>query len=264
MIYYYLLKFTLEINIFSLIAFLSGIFAGFVILGLIYFIGCLRSITKKKNKINKIINEISQEEIKEIIFKYQDAFKDEKKRRKEIPFDYFKSSIYSLMNEIAGKFYPKSKRPLLELSFDELLLLDNYIAKKIDDLLSRKGLILFRKLKLSTIMNLVDKKTAIDNNKAVNSIKKYKLKKVYDVFLFSLNLINPYLWFKKIIVNPAINILLNKVFIVCYSIVGEETYNIYSKQIFNNDDNEIKQLLNDIDKDSLDIEDNGILIEKKK
>ena len=69
MIYYYLLKFTLEINIFSLIAFLSGIFAGFVILGLIYFIGCLRSITKKKNKINKIINEISQEEIKEIIFK---------------------------------------------------------------------------------------------------------------------------------------------------------------------------------------------------
>ena len=94
--------------------------------------------------------------------------------------------------------------------------------------------------------------------------KKYKLKKVYDVFLFSLNLINPYFWFKKIIVNPAINILLNKVFIVCYSIVGEETYNIYSKQIFNNDDNEIKQLLNDIDKDSLDIEDNGILIEKKK
>ena len=61
-----MLKFTLEINIFSLIAFLSGIFAGFVILGLIYFIGCLRSITKKKNKINKIINEISQEEIKEI------------------------------------------------------------------------------------------------------------------------------------------------------------------------------------------------------
>lgn len=168
------------------------------------------------------------------------------------------------MNEIAGKFYPKSKRPLLELSFDELLLLDNYIVKKIDDLLSRKGLILFRKLKLSTIMNLVDKKTAIDNNKAVKSIKKYKLKKVYDVFLFSLNLINPYFWFKKIIVNPAINILLNKVFIVCYSIVGEETYNIYSKQIFNNDDNEIKQLLNDIDKDSLDIEDNGILIEKKK
>ena len=59
-------------------------------------------------------------------------------------------------------------------------------------------------------MNLVDKKTAIDNNKAVKSIKKYKLKKVYDVFLFSLNLINPYFWFKKIIVNPAINILLNK------------------------------------------------------
>ena len=68
MTYYYLLKFTLEINFFSFVAFLSGIFAGFVILGLIYFIGCLRSVTKKKKKINKIISEISQEEIKEIIF----------------------------------------------------------------------------------------------------------------------------------------------------------------------------------------------------
>ena len=90
-------------------------------------------------------------------------------------------------------------------------------------------------------MNLVDKKTAIDNNKAVKSIKKYKLKKIYDNLL----------------------ILLNKVFLICYSIVGEETYNIYSKQIFNDDDNEIKQLLNDIDNNSLDIEDKGILIEKK-
>lgn len=50
MTYYYLLKFTLEINFFSFVAFLSGVFAGFVILGLIYFIGCLRSVTKKKKK----------------------------------------------------------------------------------------------------------------------------------------------------------------------------------------------------------------------
>ena len=255
-----LIEIKFEINIFSLFSFLAGIFAGFIILGLIYLLNCLLSLKKKTIKINKEIKNISENDIKDIIHKYQDAFNDEKRRRKNIPFDYFRSSIYDMMVEIASKFYPKSKKPLMELSLHELILLDQYIVKKLDDLLSKKGISLFKNLKLSTIMNLVDKKTTIDNNALVRNAKKFKFKEIYGFALTLINIINPYFWFKKIVINPSINLLLNKVFLVCYSIIGEETYNVYSKQAFVEEDSKLKELLNTIDKQSEKIKKEGLLV----
>lgn len=258
-----LLEIKFEINLFSIVAFLAGVLAGFLLLGLIYVISCLHSLRKKRINLNKELEKISEEDIKTIIHKYQDAFSDEKKRRKSIPFDYFRMTLFDMMNEIAGKFYPKSKRPLTELSLNELILLDEYIVKKIDELLSKKGLNLFRSLKLSTIMMLVDKKTALDNAKVVKAAKRYKLKEIYDVFLTMLNFINPYFWFKKIVVNPSINLLINKIFLICYSIVGEETYNIYSKQAFVTEDTKLKELLSSIDENQQKLKKEGLLVENK-
>ena len=255
-----LIEIKFEINIFSLFAFLAGILAGFIILGLIYLLSCLLSLKKKTIKINKEIKNISENDIKDIIHKYQDAFNDEKRRRKSIPFDYFRSSIYDMMVEIASKFYPKSKKPLMELSLNELILLDQYIVKKLDDLLSKKGISLFKNLKLSTIMNLVDKKTIIDNNALVKNAKKFKFKEIYGLALTLINIINPYFWFKKIVINPSINLLLNKIFLVCYSIIGEETYNVYSKQAFVEEDSKLKELLNTIDKQTEKIKKEGLLV----
>lgn len=253
-----------EINIFSLVAFIAGIFAGFTILGLIYLLSCLKSIRKKSVKLNKEIKNISEDDIKNIIYKYQDAFNDEKKRRKTIPFDYFRSSIYDMMVEIASVFYPKSKKPLMELSLNELILLDQYIVKKVDELLSKKGINLFRNLKLSTIMTLVDKKTTIDNTSIVKNAKKYKFKEIYGIALTALNIINPYFWFKKLVINPSINLLLNKVFLICYSIIGEETYNIYSKQAFIEEDKKLKEILSSIDKENKDLETKGLIVNQVK
>ena len=165
-----------------------------------------------------------------------------------------------MMVEIASKFYPKSKKPLMELSLNELILLDQYIVKKLDDLLSKKGISLFKNLKLSTIMNLVDKKTTIDNTALVRNAKKFKFKEIYGLALTLINIINPYFWFKKIVINPSINLLLNKVFLVCYSIIGEETYNVYSKQAFVEEDSKLKELLNTIDKQTEKIKKEGLLV----
>ena len=79
-----LIEIKFEINIFSLFSFLAGILAGFIILGLIYLLNCLLSLKKKTIKINKEIKNISENDIKDIIHKYQDAFNDEKRRRKNI------------------------------------------------------------------------------------------------------------------------------------------------------------------------------------
>ena len=109
-------------------------------------------------------------------------------------------------------------------------------------------------------MNLVDKKTTIDNNALVRNAKKFKFKEIYGFALTLINIINPYFWFKKIVINPSINLLLNKVFLVCYSIIGEETYNVYSKQAFVEEDSKLKELLNTIDKQSEKIKKEGLLV----
>lgn len=252
-----------EINFATLLAFITGILAGFILLGLVYLIGCLSSLRIKKIKLNKALEQINEDDIKLLIKKYQNSFSIEKKKRKTIPFDYFYKSIYELIKEIAGQFYPKSKNPICELSLNEIIMLDQYIVKKIDDLLSKKGLNLFRNLKLSTIMLLVNKKNEIDNSKLIKNAKKYKVKKIYSIALTALNVINPYHWFKKLVVNPSINLLLNKIFILCYTIIGEETYNVYSKQAFINDDEELKELLTSIEQERIKLNNEGLLVENK-
>lgn len=252
-----------EINFATLIAFIIGIISGFIVFFLFYFIGCLVSIQKKRNKLNKQLKNISKDEITDLIKKYQNEFLKIKKEKKEIVFADYSSSIINLIKDIASKFYPKSKNPICELSINELIMLDQYIIKKIDALLSKKGLNLFRNLKLSTIITLVNKKNEIDNTKVVKTVKKYKLKKIFDVTLTALNFINPYMWVKKLIVNPLIGHLLKKICLICYSIIGEETYNVYSKQAFINDDDELQELLSSIEKERLELSKEGILIEKK-
>ena len=239
----YLLDFTFEINLFSFVAFLAGIFAGFAILGLLYLLSALNSLRKKKKSLNKELANISEEDIKHIIKQYQEGFESEKRLRNAIPYNYFKNSLFDMMQDIATKFYPKSKRPLYELTIDELIMLDRYIVSKIEELLSKKGLNLFRNLKVSTILKLLDAKASVDKNNAIKLAKKYKLSKVTRFFSSLINVINPVFWFKKLIINPSIKLLFNKVFLMCYTIIGEETYKVYSKQAFIEDDAQLKELL---------------------
>lgn len=258
-----LISFKFEINISTLIAFIVGIFVGFILLALVYLLACLNSLRKKKRKINKQIEIISQEEIKNIIKSYQQSFNDEKKRRESIPVDYFKTSLMEMINDIAGQFYPKSKRPLMELSIEEIIMLDRYIIKKVEELFSHRGLSLFKNVKLSTIAKLIETKSTIDNNAVVKTAKRYRLRKIGNVILTGLNLINPYFWVKKLIINPSINLIIKKICITCYAIAGEETYNIYSKQIFMEDDEILKDIVSSINNEGSTLEKEGILIEQK-
>lgn len=259
-----LIEFKFEINFATVIAFIVGIISGFILFGLFYFISCLVSIQKKKKRLNEQLKNISQQDIKNIIKTYQDNYTKEKKEKKEVPFSYLSNSIINLIKDIASKFYPKSKNPICELSINEIIMLNEYIIKKVDSLLSKKGLSLFRNLKLSTIVLLINKKNELDNTKVVKTVKKYKLQKIFDIAITALNFINPYMWVKKLIVNPLIGMLANKICLLCYSIIGEETYNVYSKQAFINDDNELQELLSSIEKERTQLSNDSILIEENK
>ena len=126
----YLLEVTFEINLFSLVAFLTGLLSGAVILVLAYALSCIKSLKKDSKVSIDAIKGVNEEDVRKIIENHRETFKEETKRRKEVSVDLFKEVIFDMMNEIASKFYPKSKRPLSELSVDELILLNKYILTK--------------------------------------------------------------------------------------------------------------------------------------
>ncbi len=226
----------IQFNFSILISFLLGIVLGLIIAVLMYLVFVLSTMNKNKKVFKPQVKDVDSEEILELIEQAKTQFKDNKLRGDTpyIPYavDISKKMIY----EIAHKFYPKSKRPLFELSIDEVFMLFDYISKRLDELLDHKGLRILRKFKISFIMGLYDVKENISENDIVKATKKYKIKNAFNAAKNALNIINPVYWFRKFVTSKAINIIMKKLCVVMISVAGEETYKIYSKSIYNVED----------------------------
>ncbi len=213
-----------------LVGFFGGIVAGFIILFLIYLLYLLINI-RKKNKIVLPNEELTKEKALERIEETKLAFKEKKtKGSKSISYAY--DLCVKLIEDTATDFFPKSKHPIFELSIDEIMLLTEYIRTRIDELLNHKGINVLRKIKVSTILNLLDTKKVIEENEIVRTTKKYKLKSATKSAKKVINLVNPFWWARKLVIDGTFNILINKLCVVIIGIVGEETYKIYSKKVF--------------------------------
>lgn len=232
----------LKIDFSNFIAFFTGFFLGAVFLVLIYLLISLITLNKKEKTINKIPEEEQEKIINELISKKQTEFLNLKKS--EPIFFALKTSIIDLVNEIAGVFYPNEKYPLAELSMNELILLDKYIINKIESILSKKSLKVLKKIRLSTILKLIDANEKVQNNKAIKASKKLHIPKIYKYLNLFINAINPFYWFKRLIVSPSLSLLIKKIFLMVISITGKETYNVYSKKVFISEDEEYELLDN--------------------
>ena len=91
---------------------------------------------------------------------------------------------------------------------------------------------MLKKLKLSTLLALGDAKKVIDDSSLMKLTKKYKLKKIFDAVKGALNIFNPVYWARRLFINGAIDIAVNKLCLSIIGVVGEETYKIYSKRVF--------------------------------
>ena len=118
--------------------------------------------------------DIDGKEIELLVKQTQENFKDKKMRGEEGMVSYCYKLSKEMVIEIAKKFFPESKHPLMEISIDEALLLSTYVTKRLEELLDHKGLRLFRKLKISTIYGWTEVKTTIDEN-AIEKSNKQKL-----------------------------------------------------------------------------------------
>lgn len=242
------------INFANFFSFLIGLGVGFAIFALVYLLLILLSLNKKKYVIKSQINDVSDEEIKKIILDAQNAFKDKKLKGEDAMIGYCYNLSKELVIHIASRFFPNSKHPVFELSIDELILLANYISLRVDEILSKRGLRIFRKLKISTIVGWTDVKKTIDENPIIKATKKYKISETLTAAKKVINVINPLWWAKRFISTASMNLLLKKLCLVIMGIIGEETYKIYSKSVFDKDvtiDSGVAEIVEEIGDENL-------------
>ena len=242
----------LDFDFASLIAFLVGIFAGFALLFLIYAILVVSSLKKKKyiNSHPEII--VTDDEVKEIVTNARKIYSDKKLKGAKSSISHCMEICGSLANDIARKFFPDSKRPLAELTVDEMLELSKYIPNRINDIIDRPALRLVKKIKLSTILALGDTKKAIDDSSLMKLTKKYKVMKIFNAIKGVLNIFNPLYWARRAFLNTAVDLAINKLCLSIIGIVGEEVYKIYSKRVFEEErqiDTQVEEFVKSMEED---------------
>lgn len=223
----------ITIDFATIISFLVGVLMGFIILLLVYALAVISSM-KTKDFISKTdADDLTTIEVKDMVLQTQKAFKDKTLRGELSRISYCTNLSKDLAYGIAVRFYPDSKHPFLELSINELTLLTGYITSRVDEILNHRGIRKLRKLKISTIVNLSTKTKDIEESKAFQATK--TISQNLNKAKYVLDLINPLKWGRKLIVDRIINLIVNQICLVIISIVGEETYKIYSKKVFHKD-----------------------------
>ncbi len=242
--------FSIRFDLFIFLAFFIGFFCGLIFIVLIYLLICLKSLKSSKKVIGKHYeNAVDEEIINEIIKKEQSQFLLLRKNNK-VSFA-LRTVILELINEIAQQYYPNSKHPIAELTLDELIKLDYYITDMIEMLLNKKGLRILKNVRVSTILNIVDAKNNIENSKPVKVGKKFYVDKIIKGVHMALNIVNPFYWFKKLVVSPSFNFIIKKLFLSIIGIVGEQTNRVYSKKIFIEEEEELQNIIDALNDEEL-------------
>ncbi len=259
----------IEVNLSLIFSFLFGVAIGLAIFALLYLVVVLSTMRSKKYIVRTSVKDVTSKEIEDMINETQIMFKDKKLRGENSLIAHCRDLSTELVKNIAIKFFPNSKHPLLELSIDELLLLGVYISKRLDEVLNYRGLRFFRKMKISTIVSLGEVKQTVEDHPLVKATKKYKIAEALKAAKSVVNVVNPIYWARKAIVSTATDVILKKLCVIIIGICGEETFKIYSKSVFNVEaeiDSGVNELINEVkdDIDNVEDEEETQIVETKK
>lgn len=154
---------------------------------------------------------------------------------------YFRVAIdlsFELTEEIARYYFPESKYPIYELSIQEMLNLNFYITKRIEELVNGKFFKLFKNTRVASIIDLLNTRKKINNSKLMQVTRKLKLQQIYSATRTVLNYANPIYWFRKLAIKPTTVLVTKEICKYIINIFGEETNKIYSKAIFKEGESE--------------------------
>ena len=227
--------------------FLLGMTTGIVLL-MVSVATILVSDRKNKTKIKKSLQtELDDVAVQQLVDQKQKELTDTVKITENAYFRVATDLSFDLIQEIAKHYFPDSKYPIYELSLQELLNLNLYITERMNKLLNRKFIRMFKNSRISTIVKIMNTKKAIDNSKLMKLSKKLKVNKLLDATYVVLNYANPIYWFRKLAVKPSTNILTRELCMLIIQIVGEETNKLYSKKLFETPE-EVKQVTEVMDR----------------
>ncbi|WP_334330792.1 hypothetical protein [Candidatus Phytoplasma prunorum] len=222
---------------FPLLQYFFGFITGIIFCILFYFLFFLKRIKNELQKSSVTEVNLNKKEAKILIKKFSDKFKAEIKINKDEYMEILLNNLKMLSYEIVFGFYPNSPYPYFELTMGEILLLFKYINKRLDKLFENRILKFFRNMTLRKIFVL--RKMFIEKS----IIKRYKkTQKKFTVFSNVINLVNPFYWFKKIVLEQSMQIIFSKLGESIIIIFGEEMYKIYSKKMFSYQEKSEKDL----------------------
>ena len=97
-------------------------------------------------------------------------------------------------------------------------------------------------MSISNVFKILDIHKKINDNKAVKAVK--KVNPAVKVIKGIVNYANPLYWIKKLVVGGTINIAVNKMSLLIIDIVSSETIKVYSKRLFNEENNLLEEMIN--------------------
>ncbi|MCK7486456.1 MAG: hypothetical protein MZU97_13595 [Bacillus subtilis] len=150
------------------------------------------------------------------------------------------------MHEIAAHYFPDKRYPIYELTPQELLDLDRYVVSEIEKIINGKVIRKFKKYRISTIVEIVNKKRDLDNVKLMKINKQYQISKILGTVSAIVNYANPITWIKKSAVKPLTDYVTKEAAKRIIAIVGEQVDNLYSRKMFAPADDATK-VENDVD-----------------
>lgn len=209
-----------------------GIVIGFS-LAIILYVIIVTGVFKKGSRkaLNKNID-IDDEEIKKLVNNARNRFNLESSMLPTVEkFRNLGEISKGLLNDIASSFYPDSKHPIFELSVNEVFELNHYITDRVDSMFDHVLLRKVKNAKISQVLNIIDLKKKMDENKAIKAVK--KVSPITKYVTTVLRAVNPISWVKKLIVNSTLTVASNKISLTIIDIVAEETVKVYSKNVFN-------------------------------
>ncbi len=221
-----------DISFGGFINFFLGIVTGMIAFSAILVFLLVRGKKIDVDEIKRPNTDANEDEVRRMILDAQTRFKKTRKITDHSVGKYTFLISFELVEEIARYFFPESKHPTLELSVNELLNLNHYITNRVDDLLEKPILKNMKKMQAIRVMQMFEKKRALEESKAYKAAKKLRVGKVVKYAGAVFNAVNPVYWFRKLVINTSVDQMTKKVCVVIIGIVGEETTKVYSKQLF--------------------------------
>lgn len=223
-----------------LIALLIGIGVGMLLAASIYAIMLLFSLKKSEKKIG---------DLKEIDDDLLETLKLIKKDYVNITSGFSASekmkvlgnTIINTIKTVAQKYYPESNHPIYELNINELVILAHYITDRIDKVFDKGLLRYFKNMSISKVLTILDINKKVQSNKVVKTVK--KVNPIVKAVKTIANVANPIHWGKKLLFSGIIGVVLNRASLMVIDIVGSETVKVYSKRLFNEENNLLEEII---------------------